>query len=148
MNFTTFLNITENYDKDLKITLNKIPASHRKIISPFKFIFQPGNELNGDGNHIGVIDNEKKTITVAAPWRYGREYTVLHEIGHLIYSLLLTDELKKKWAKISKDTPMKAKDRQGAEELFCMAYASYYVANKIDKFVHHTWEKFVKNLPH
>ena len=147
MNFQTFITFAENYDKDLKNTLNKIPAAHKKLVSKYKFIFQPGNELNGDGNHIGIIDHDKLTITVAAPWRYGREYTVLHEIGHLIYALLLEEKTKKAWAKIAKVTPMKQKDRQGTEELFCMAYASYYVDNKIEKFAYPKWDEFIKNLP-
>ena len=136
----------ENYNKDLKKTLGKIPELHRKMASRYKFVFQPENELKGDKEHIGIIDNEKKTITVAAPWNYGREYTVLHEIGHLVWNGLLDREGQKEWERIVKQTRDRQKG-QNAEELFCMAYANAYANHQVVVHTHDEWEKFIKKLP-
>lgn len=146
MDFKTFFNLLESYDDDLKKTLGKIPKSHKALADQFKFVFQPGNELKGDGEHIGIIDKDKKTITVAAPWNYGREYTVLHEIGHLVWEVLMDEDLKKQWAGIYKNTKDKQKN-QNEEELFCMAYANHYANHKVVVHTHDTWEKFIKGLP-
>jgi len=146
MDFKAFVLLMESYDKDLKKTLGKLPPLHKKIASAFKFKFQPGNELQGDCEHIGLIDNKKKTITVAAPWNYGREYTVLHEVGHLVWNGLLDDKLRKEWEGIAKRTKDKQKG-QNPEELFCMAYANTYANHKVVVHTHDEWEKFIKKLP-
>ena len=146
MEFKAFIILTESYDKDLKETLGKIPALHRKLASRYKFVFQPGNELKGDGEHIGLIDDKNKTITVAAPWNYGREYTVLHEIGHLIWNGLLNNDKHQEWTSIVKKTKNK-QGGQDSEELFCMAYANTYAHHKVLIHTHDEWEKFIKRLP-
>jgi hypothetical protein len=145
MYFKSFITLIENYDKDLKNTLDKIPKQHKEIISKFKFIFQPGNELKGDQEHIGIIDNDKKTITVAAPWNFGREMTVLHEIGHLVWTCL-SDDKKQEWKSIVKKTKILKNAQQNAEELFCMAYGATYSYRPPIAYVHQSWEKFIKEL--
>lgn len=145
MEFRLFLEQSETYLKDVRKTLRKLPKAHRKLIRGYKFEFQPTNTLKNDGDHIGFVDEEKKKIVVASPWNYGREYTLLHEIGHAVWKYLVDEKRRKKWMQIVENT--KHKQNQGAEELFCMAYANFYAKNKIEIHTHKTWETFIKNLP-
>jgi hypothetical protein len=114
------------------------------LIKDYKFKFQSGNGLDGDPDHIGSIDEKNKKITIASPWNYGREYALLHEIGHLIWKYLVSEKSKDKWSKIVKNT--KNKQNQGIEELFCMAYANTYAKNKIEIHNHTKWEKFILEI--
>jgi hypothetical protein len=143
MRFRHFIEVTEEAD-DIQRTLGKIPKAHAALVKGYKWIFQAGNTLKGDDEHIGCIDHAKHTITVAGPWNYGREYTILHEIGHQVWERL-DDNAKKQWAKIAANT--QHKQNQAAEELFCMAYANTYAKNKIVIHTHPEWEKFVQNIP-
>jgi hypothetical protein len=69
----------------------------------------------------------------------------LHEIAHRVWEHILTPEMKKEWEGIVKQTDKK--QNQGAEELFCMAYANQYCKNKVVIHDHPEWEKFIKGLP-
>lgn len=131
-------------EKDIKRTLSKIPKGHAKLVQGYKWKFEPGNTLNGDDEHIGYIDDSEKEIAVAAPWNYGREFTILHEIGHRVWDRL-SPYLKREWEQIVKNT--KRKQNQSPEELFCMAYANHYAKNKIVIHDHNTWHKFIERLP-
>ena len=141
MNFKQFFHETSEYDQDLKDTLSKLPAAHRKFVKGYDFDFQSTNTLKNDKGHIGIIDPKKNKITVSAPWNYGREFALLHEIAHLIWELLDKDT-QKEWSAIVKRT--KEKQNQSAEELFCMAYANTYANNKITIHDHPEWERFIK----
>jgi hypothetical protein len=143
MNFKEFL--IESNLSDVHKTLRKLPNSHSELVKGYKFQFDSNNTLKNDNKHVGVIDGEKKTITIAAPWNYGREYTLLHEIAHLVWKKFISSELRKKWAKIVAQTKDKLKDTD--EELFSMAYANFYANNKIEIHTHPTWEQFVKVVP-
>ncbi|MCK9458316.1 MAG: hypothetical protein M0R80_01580 [Proteobacteria bacterium] len=140
-----FRQFVENYEKDIKETLGKLPKKYQKLIHGYKFKFQSGNTLSGDNDHIGVMDEKKKTITIAAPWNYGREFTFLHELGHRLWETL-PSELKNEWAKMVKQTKMTHKDRQNPEELFCHGFANQYAKHKHVMFTHPEWEKFIKKL--
>jgi hypothetical protein len=143
--FRHFITESEKGEADVKKTLAKLPDSHRKLAEPFKIKFEAGNTLKGDAGHVGCIDDEKMTITVAAPWSYGREYTFLHEIGHLIWKHFMDEKRQKEWAGIVKRTKEKAKDNN--EELFCMAYASFYANKPVSIHDHPHWDDFIRRLP-
>jgi hypothetical protein len=135
---------------EVKETLERLPKGHRALTKGYKFKFEGGCTLDGQKDAIGMIhlnNDKKKEIHVAAPWRYGREFAMLHEVGHLVYEKWMADnkELKAKWQKITNKT--KEKLRQPAEELFCHAYANTYCKNKIEIHNHPEWEKFIKDLP-
>lgn len=142
MNFKKWL-ITENKN-DIKKTLGKIPRKHYSLIKKYKIKLEPDNTLKNDKDHIGFIDEKNKKIKVAAPWHYGREFTLLHEIAHSVWKYLVSSKNKKKWKKIVKNT--KNKQKQNDEELFCMAYANYYAKNKIEIHNHEKWNEFIKLL--
>lgn len=144
MNFKIYLENTEKHHIDVKSTLKKLPKQQRDLIKGYKIEFQPNNTLKGDSGHIGFIDEEKKKITIAAPWNYGREFTLLHEIGHAVWKYLLKNEDKKNWNKIVKNT--KNKQKQNSEELFCMAYANYYAKHKVEIHNHDKWNEFIRNI--
>ncbi len=131
-------------EKNLLHTLGKLPKAHAALVKGYKWSFQDGNTLDGDDKHVGVIDDKKKKITVAAPWNYGREFTALHEIAHRVWEKYMTKELRAEWSKVVK----KNKDRmkQNDEELFCMAYANAYANQQVVVHTHPAWEKFVKSL--
>jgi hypothetical protein len=145
VNFRHFITEADQTMSDVRKTLEKLPKSHQKFVKPFKFKFQAGNTLKGDGGHVGCIDDGKMTLTVAAPWNYGREFTFLHEIGHLIWKHLVDDKMRKTWSKLVSKTKEKAKDND--EELFCMAYSSFYCNRPVSIHDHPQWDEFIKNLP-
>lgn len=145
MDFRQFLIEADQHQKDVKETLAKLPKKHRDLVAGYRFKFQPGNTLKNDKTHIGYLDNDKKEICVAAPYNYGREFTLLHEIGHRIWEKLMTHEMRIKWHEIVSKT--KNKQNQNDEELFCMSYASCYAKNKITIHDHPAWNAFIKKLP-
>lgn len=130
--------------RDVQKTLSKLPPSHYDLVKGFKWKFQGGNTLHGDEEHVGYMDDQEKEIAVAAPWNYGREFTVLHEVAHQVWELI-PDQLKQQWEQIVANT--KEKQSQSPEELFCMAYANHYAKNKIVIHDHPEWHQFIKNLP-
>ena len=144
LNFKIYFEESDN--NDLKKLLSKIPKSHKNLVKDFKFTYTKNNTLNGDKKHIGVIYKDK--IEIAAPWNYSREFTTLHEIAHMVWAYKMSSKLKNEWKKISKKTLKDNKNinEKDPEELFCMAYAQYYAKNKITKFDHPEWEKFIKQL--
>ena len=146
MDFKHFLIAESAAMTDVNQTLGKIPKKHRALFKGYKYVFEPNHTLNGDDDHIGFVDEENKTIKICAPWNYGREYTLLHEIAHGVWKYEVTKKEKKEWKKIVKNT--KDKQNQGAEELFAMAYANAYAHRKIQIHTHPKWEKFITKIAH
>jgi Zn-dependent peptidase ImmA (M78 family) len=144
MEFKQFLAEETKNLSDINKTLKKLPNEHRKLLKGFKFKFQGDNTIKNDDKHVGIIDTEKKTVTISAPYFYPREWVMLHELGHLVWKLFVNKALRKKWSNIVKNTKNKMKD--GEEELFCMAYAGTYAKHKIEIHNHPEWESFVKAL--
>jgi len=148
MQFRVFYYLNEAKSKkesgDLSTTLGKIPKSHRKFLKGYSFDFQGDNVLSGSDDNIGSNDLDHKKIVIAAPWNYGREFAILHEIGHLVWCHLMCAHTKRQWKAIVKKT--KGKVNQGAEELFCHAYANTYAKNKIEVHNHPEWERFIKKM--
>jgi hypothetical protein len=146
MDFKEFLNEQESEEKkNIDQTIGKLPKSHAALIRGYKWKFQGGNTLDRDNQHIGVVDDNKKLITVAAPWNYGREFTALHEIGHKVWEKFVTPELRKEWSRIAKKNKNRLK--QNDEELFAMAYANNYAHNRIEVHTCPEWDKFIEKLP-
>jgi hypothetical protein len=142
--FRRYFEAATELDKNLRTTLDKLPASHRKLINGYKFHWQGGNILKGDDEHIGLIDPKKKTVTIAAPWNYGREFTLLHELAHLVWNYFVNRKHRNEWQVIVNNT--KEKMRQNAEELFCMAYANHFAKNQIGIHDHPSWDKFIQKM--
>lgn len=133
-------------DADVAKTIAKLPKQFQELVRGYTFLFEPGNTLNGDPGHVGMIVNQpKKIIKVSAPWNYGREFTVLHEIAHLVYEKFIRSKLEKEWAKIALSEPNRKKD-ESAEELFCHAFANCFARNKIEIHNHPKWDDFIKSL--
>ena len=131
---------------DIDKTLSTIPQSHRDFLKGFHISFQGGNTLHGDNQHVGMITTHpRKEIIIAAPWRYSREFTLLHEVGHLVWEYLVSQQLKNDWEEIVQNT--KNKQNQPAEEHFCMAYGAAYSKRPPLIHSHPTWIHFIKNLP-
>jgi hypothetical protein len=150
-NFKTFL---ENEEKEnVKDMISRLPKKHQKLLDGYKIKFTPGNTLHGDDEHIGYIHKNK--IVVAAPWNYGRCFTFLHEVAHLFYEKLMTPNLKKEWSKLVKSTVENQKNKlpekchsalnQGAEEIFCMVYASTYSKHPPVTYLNKDWQHFIQN---
>jgi hypothetical protein len=131
---------------DIERTLAKLPPSHAALVKGYNWKFHSGNTLAGDNQHVGYIDDNNKEIAVAAPYNYGREFTILHEIAHKVYAHFLTPQLKHEWSKIVARTnhPQKQED----EELFCHAFASAYVKHPPLTHAHKEWMDFIRRLPH
>lgn len=146
MEFKQFLEVHDHIMKDVRKTLQKIPKRHAALVKDWKFEFQDGNGVKGDYDHIGWMERDKKKITVAAPWNYGRQYAFLHEVAHLVWENFVNEKMRKEWSKIV-DSTKDPKQDQGYEELFCMAYADTYAKNKIVIHNHDKWEEFIRRLP-
>lgn len=140
MEFRLFLENEEK--KNLEATIKKLPKSHQSLLRGFHVKYQSGNTIKGDEGHIGFIQGNK--IVVAAPWNYSREYTTLHEIGHLVYERLCSKEWKNKWKIVVKQNPHRQK--QDDEELWCMAYANYFALHKNVTHTHPAWQNYMKNF--
>lgn len=149
MNFKQYMKESSD-DEDVSKTLSKIPKSHSDLVRGYKIVFQPGNCLKGDDKHIGLIDEKNKTITIASPWNYGREYTLLHEVAHAVWKFLLSKKNKNEWKRLLEQEREKGKPhiRQNHEEIFCMTYAQYYAKNKLKKFDHPVLVNFISSLNH
>lgn len=148
MDFRQFLTEGRKHDEDVGKTLRKIPKAHRDLMRGYRFIFQPSNTLKGDDGHVGFIDEGKKTITIAAPWNYGREYTLLHEIGHAVWKYRMDEEDKASWKRLL--SPVRKANRkdinQNDEEIFCMSYAQAYANNKMKKYDHEALVAFARKV--
>ena len=153
--FIMYLEQKSEEEKNLQKTIAKLPEKYRKLLKNFNIKLTCKNTLNGDRDHIGVI--HQFDIEVAAPWNYGREFTTLHEIAHLIWEHLVTDDLKNEWRELVKKTKQKQIDkfskesqknalRQEAEEIFCMSYAAYYCSHPPAIWINEDWNKFIKKL--
>lgn len=147
MRFKTFLENKENAE-NVKELLKKIPTKHANLIKDYKIIFEPDNTLEKDSKHIGFIDEEKRTIRIAAPWNYGRGFTFLHEIAHAVWKYLVTEDQKKEWKNLIKQSKKNKEEGldQNEEEIFCMIYAQNYSKNRMSKFEHPVLEKFVQKI--
>lgn len=148
MKFADYFLMREGKEtEDVKKTLGKIPKSHRDLIKGYKITFQTSNGLKGDPDHVGFIDEEKKSIVIAAPWNHSREYTLLHEVGHAVWKYLVSEEKKIEWKKLLAKNKGKEKHlNQNDEELFCMIYAQYYAKNKLEKYDHGDLLSFVAKI--
>lgn len=148
MEFRRFLAESKQGEGDIRKTLRKVPRAHSALIKGYKISFQPSNTLKGDDGHIGFIDEEKKTITIASPWNYGREYTLLHELGHAVWKYRMDDEDRSEWKKML--APVKRKNKkeldQNDEEIFCMTYAQAYANNKMVKYDHDDLVDFARKI--
>lgn len=139
--------------QDIKKTLAKLPPSHAALVKGYHWKFHAGNTLNGDTQHVGYVDDNTKEIAVAAPWNYGREFTILHEVGHKVWENYIAPhpQLVHQWNHLVMHmTPeQKGNDtlKQEPEELFCMSYAQKYAENKIEKFDNPLWQKFIDQIP-
>ena len=149
MKFKDYLILVEQDElsskKDMKKTLSKIPKEHSDLVKDYKVIFQPSNSLKKDDKHIGLINEKNKTITIAAPWNYGREFTFLHEIAHAVWKYLVDEDKKREWAKIFSSAKIENKS-QGEEEMFCMIYAQHYAKNKLQKFENKSLLNFIAKI--
>jgi hypothetical protein len=141
--FKEFIN--ESVRKDLEDVLRPVPKTHKALLAGFKISFDSNHTLDNDNKHVGEIDEIKKTIRIAAPMNYGRAHTILHELAHLVWERFVDNDLRKEWAQILKNT--KNKQKQEAEELFAMAYATHYAKNKISIHDHPAWHKFIEKVP-
>lgn len=148
LTFKIFLENEE--DQNIKDTLRKLPQKHSDLVHGFTFTLKSGNTLPGDDEHIGYMDRKPKEICVAAPWNYPREFTLLHEIAHLVWDKM-PQQLKKKWFSLVDSVKSKEKDnregfKQTDDELFCMTYAQFYSNNKMVKYDHKELLNFIKSL--
>ena len=142
MEFKQFIKDADR--RDVKETLKKLPTGHRKLVDGYKIEFQPGNCLKGDHGHVGEIDEKAKKITIAAPWNYSRDFTLLHEVGHLVWKYKLSRDEQSNWVKLLKK--FKHPHEKNAEEAFCMAYANHYAKNDVDVHSHEKWDGFVSKI--
>jgi len=141
-NFRQFFEQSEE-EKDIQETIAKLPRSHQTLIKDFKLKFQGGNTLKKDDEHIGYMDSKTGEMVVASPWKYSREFTFLHEVGHVVYDHL-NESMKKKWKQLvaQVQTPYKG----SPEETFCMFYAQTYVKHKLLGFAIPQFVNFIKLL--
>lgn len=134
-------------DEDVAKTIARLPMQCQKLVKGYKVQFEPHNTLKGDKGHVGMITNTpEKLIRIASPWRYGRQFTLLHEIGHLAYEAYIRGTpLEKKWEKLAFSVENRKKD-ESAEELWCHSFAAVYCDHPPAIHYHPEWVRFIKNL--
>jgi hypothetical protein len=135
-------------DEAVKSALKKLPKHHQKLLNGFEFRFQGGNTLKGDDGHIGsVVVNPKKIITIAAPWRYSREFTLFHEVGHLVWTMFVKGTpLVEEWSEIVKKNPDRKKS-ENDEENFCHSYAAHFADEHAPEMHSNPdWAKFIEKV--
>lgn len=140
--FIQFVEQKSEEEKNIQTTIANLPKRYQKLLKNFNIKLTCKNTLNGDKDHIGVI--HKFDIEVAAPWNYGREFTFLHEVAHLIWEKLITDDQKKEWKRLAK--LYKGKPKMNDEELFCMFFASTYSNHQVETYNLAKLVKFIKTL--
>ena len=140
--FIMFLEQKSEEEKNLHKTINKLPKRYQKLMKNFSIKLTCKNTLNGDRKHIGII--HKFDIEVAAPWNYGREFTFLHEVAHLIWEKIITSKQKSEWKRLAK--LYKGKPKMNEEELFCMFFASTYAKHHKETYNNPKLMAFIKNL--
>lgn len=140
--FIQFVEQKSEEEKNLQKTIAKLPEKYQKLLKNFNIKLTCKNTLNNDKNHIGVI--HKFDIEVAAPWNYGREFTFLHEVAHLIWEKLIKKNQKKEWKKLAR--LYKSKPKMNDEELFCMFFASTYANHPVETYNQPKLVSFVKKL--
>lgn len=141
--FRDFIHQEQDVDK----ILDKLPLQFKKLTDGYEIRFEIGNTLFGDKSHIGMIVNKpKKLIKISAPLFYSREFTLLHEIGHLVYeSYIRNTDLEKEWHKLSLSTKPRKMD-ESSEELFCHSFASYFAKYAVPIHDHPEWRKFMDKV--
>lgn len=142
--FKQFYEAKKEEEKDVEETLAQLPLAHQQLLKDCKFKFHNGNTLKNDDEHIGYMDSKTGEICVAAPWKWSKEFTFLHEVGHKVFDHL-PDTFKNRWANLAKTVESKFKDHD-PEELFCMIYAQSYVKHKMKEFNLPTLVNFVRSL--
>lgn len=144
--FKYFLEQTAEQEQNITKTLGKLPKKHSALIKGYKIKWTCDNVLDGDDEHVGIINPNNKTITVAAPFRYSREFTFLHELAHKVWENFVAPnpKLVEKWKGIVKAT--KHKLHQNDEELFCHGYAATYAENPPMVHYHKEWIKFINSV--
>ena len=140
--FIQFVEQKSEEEKNLQATIGKLPKRHKELLRNFTIKLTCKITLNGDKNHIGFIN--KFDIEVAAPWNYGREFTFLHEAGHLIWEKIITNKQKNEWKRLAH--LYKGKPKMNLEELFCMHYASAYAKHHIETYNNPKLVNFIKSL--
>jgi hypothetical protein len=140
--FIEFIEHKSEERKNLDAVISKLPDNHQKLLKHFDITYTCKNTLNGDDEHIGMI--HKFDVEVAAPWRYSREFTTLHEIAHLVWEKIVSNEDKKDWSKLAK--LYKGEPKMNDEELFCMVYAAAYSTHPPATYNIEKLTKFVKKF--
>ena len=141
MDFRSFINEANQNTADVHKLLGTLPKKHADLIRGYTFTFEPDNALKGDHEHVGVIDDKKRTVRIAGSWNYGRSFVVLHELAHLIWKTLNKDK-RHQWNKLAKGHHLD----DSIEEVFCHAYAATYCGNPPAKFDFKEWKNFIKQL--
>lgn len=143
-NFRAFLEASDS-GADFQKSLSRLPKSYRKLVDGWEFKSDPESDLSKYPGKIGLLDPQKRCITIANPWSYPGEFAFLHEIGHLVWEKFVDKSLRREWKGIVKST--KQKVRQNAEELFCSAFANYYCKQRMEIHSHAAWDAFISRLP-
>lgn len=142
-----FMELFSEYSKEesaVRDTLRRVPIRHKNLFKGYNFKFEKSNTLDGD--HVGEISVKgDKKVRISAPWNYGREFVLLHELAHLVWKEYIQNkELEEKWRSILKKHPFK--QEKAAEEAFAHCYANFYSRNKIVGFDNKEREKFIEEL--
>lgn len=128
---------------DVKDTIESLPKCFQKLVKGFKVKFLSTDTLPKNKENIGYIQGDK--IVVCNPYYYSRQFTFLHEIGHMVYTYYIhKTKFEQEWKDIL--SKVKNKINQNAEEQFCHFFASFYCRYPLVKHSHPEYEKFFKKL--
>lgn len=145
-NFKSYL---KKQEEDVDKAIKRLPKKHQQLLQGYTVYFQDGNTLKGDNEHIGVVDTEKKTINLAAPLRFSREFVLYHETAHLVWAAYIKGTpLEQEWNSLVKKYKTKGitKRKENTEEVFAHTYANSFCTYKNLLFNVKPLENFIKKL--
>lgn len=149
--FKNYLESSEEKEEkeSLRKTLSLIPKKHKELLDNYKIKLL--DRVTIDGKNVGLMCG--KNITISNSWNYGKEFIILHEIGHVVWQEILSPKDKKDWKSILDKTKDEQKEKtkstslnQNEEEIFCMAYASKYAKHPSNVYHNKEWLKFIEKF--
>lgn len=131
-------------DEAVRKALKKLPKHHRDLVKGFDVRFESGKTLHGVPGSVGMVEDDKKRITIAAPWAMPRDFVLYHEVAHMVFHKYLSKELRKEWSDVAKKN--KDRKRENEMELFCHAYAAHFAKYPPKIHSHPEWAKFIDKI--
>lgn len=138
--------LSKEQKNDVLKTLEKIPNKFSNLIKPFEIEINSRHSLKKNKRYVAYVQTHPKPkIVISSPWHHSIEFSLLHELGHIVWNNFVKKDLKKEWKELVKNTKNKRTD-ESDEENFCHAFASMYSKYKYSIHDNESWKTFISKL--